>query len=238
MNKNFNYGLLTSIMNKKEYQRFITGNISSLSPLQVKLTPSDDAINVKSITNLANVKVGSNVLMVKFLNKFIIIGVIGAIIDTSVKVIVKQSSQGSTTSSSFTTDSELTMSLEANKLYKIKFYLAVNNNSASPDMIVNFDNTGTVTLYGKNHFRCMSAAGTNAAAYEEGKTSTYDNFDDDIIVGLASGYGSARSSFLAKGGASGGTITLLFKQRNIDAGNVSYVRSGSYIEYYEVQEIS
>ena len=148
MNKNFNYGLLTSIMNKKEYQRFITGNISSLSPLQVKLTPSDDAINVKSITNLANVKVGSNVLMVKFLNKFIIIGVIGAIIDTSVKVIVKQSSQGSTTSSSFTTDSELTMSLEANKLYKIKFYLAVNNNSASPDMIVNFNNTGTVTLYG------------------------------------------------------------------------------------------
>jgi hypothetical protein len=224
-------------MNKKVNQLFITGNISSLSPLQVKLTPSDDAINVKSLTNLVNVKVGSNVLMVKFLNKFIIIGVIGAIVDPSVKVVVKQSSQSSNTSSSFTTDSELTMTLKPNKLYRIDFYLIVNNASTSPDMVVNFNNTGTVTLYGQNHFRCMSVSGTNNAAYDFGKTSTYDAFDDDIVIGLNSGHGSARSSFMAKGGASGGNITLLFRQYSTDGGNPSYVRVGSFIEYYEVQEV-
>lgn len=100
MNKNFNYGLLTSIMNKKEYQRFITGNISSLSPLQVKLTPSDDAINVKSLTNLFGASIGSNVLMIKFLNKFIIIGILGTIIKPKCSLI-KASSQ--TISSSSTT---------------------------------------------------------------------------------------------------------------------------------------
>lgn len=97
MNKNFNYSLLTSIMNKKESQRFITGNISSLSPLQVKLTPSDNAINVKSLTNLFGASIGSNVLMIKFLNKFIIIGILGTIIKPKCSLI-KDSAQTITTS--------------------------------------------------------------------------------------------------------------------------------------------
>jgi len=369
------------LVNKEVEEILFTGNVTSLDPLQVKLSPSDDAINVRML-NVFGIKVGSNVLMVKYLSKFVVVGVIGNVaqsfcllqrttaqsipantdtfmnfssgtnvldpesmfdgtdkitipsdglyqvnfqfrvadytgtttrlanlylngdqiasitaspdgagryganfllnlnlsandylqvvlffgstlnigdydntyfsvvpinsgsaiqpassVDSTTKVVVKQSSQGSTTSGSFTTDSELQVILEANKLYKIKFNLIVNNANTTPDMIVNFDNTGTVTLYGQNHFRCMSATGTNAAAYEEGKTSTYDAFDDDIIVGLASGYASARSSFLAKGGATGGSITLLFKQRYTDGSNASYVRAGSYIEYYEVEEV-
>jgi hypothetical protein len=229
---------LRYLVNKEVEEILFTGNISSLDPLQVKITATDDSINVKSLTNLVNVKVGSNVLMMKFLNKFIILGVVGPVFDPSVKVVVKQASQSSTTSSSFTTDSELTMALKPNKLYRINFYLIVNNASTSPDMVVNFNNTGTVTLYGQNHFRCMSVSGTNNAAYDFGKTSTYDAFDDNIVIGLNSGHGSARASFMAKGGASGGNITLLFRQYSTDGGNPSYVRVGSFIEYYEVQEIT
>jgi hypothetical protein len=228
---------LRYLVNKKVEEILFTGTVYSLDPLQIKFIPSDDAIKVRSL-NINGLKIGSNVLMIKYLNKFVIIGVIGTVIDSNVKVIVKQSSQGSTTASGFTTDDKLTVTLNPNKLYKINFNLIVNNSSATPDMVVNFDNTGTVTLYGQNHFRCMSASGTNAAAYEEGKTSTYDAFDDDIIIGLAGGYASARSSFMAKGGASGGSITLLFRQRYTDGSNASYVRVGSYIEYYEIQEIT
>ena len=125
MNKNFNYGLLTSIMNKKESQRFITGNISSLSPLQVKLTPSDDAINVKALNHLVNVKVGSNVLMVKILNKFIIIGVIGNIIQAH--CLLTRTTTQSIPSSSFT-------------------YLDFSSNTTSEDPSNMFDGTNKITI--------------------------------------------------------------------------------------------
>jgi len=232
--------LYDSLLNKRTKDAFRIANVSSVSPLQIKLYPSDNAIPANSIIGLVGLKVGSTVIMVYYKNKFTIIGVIGTpiIVDSTKKVIVKQASQGSTTASSFTTDSELSATLEPNKLYKVHFNLVVNNSSGTPDMLINFIPSGTITLYGSIHFRCMSVNGTNAAAYEEGKTSCYTSIDADIYIGLASGYGSARGTMLLKGGASGGAIGVKFKQRYTDGANASYIRVGSYIEYYEVQEIT
>jgi hypothetical protein len=224
------------LVNKEVEEILFTGNVTSLDPLQVKLSPSDDAINVRML-NVFGIKVGSNVLMIKYLNKFVVIGVIGNVPAATVKVVVKQSSQGSTTSASFTTDSELQMIVEANKMYKVDFNLIVSCASETPDMTINFDNTGTVTLYGQIHMRSMSVSGTNPAAYEYGKSATYSNFSDAMYIGLDPNYGSARFSFLVKGGATGGAITLLFSQRNTDGSNAAYVRVGSYIEYKEVEEV-
>lgn len=69
--------ILSNIVNKKESDLFFTGIVSSTTPLQVKLYGGDDAINVKSLTGAIGLQVNSNVLMIKFLSKFIIVGVIG-----------------------------------------------------------------------------------------------------------------------------------------------------------------
>jgi hypothetical protein len=112
-------------MNKKEYERFITGNVSSINPLQVKLTPSDDAINVKALNHLVNVKVGSNVLIVKILNKFIIIGVIGNIIQAH--CLLTRTTTQSIPSSSFT-------------------YLDFSSNTTEVDPSSMFDGTNKITI--------------------------------------------------------------------------------------------
>lgn len=66
---------LKYLVNKEVEEILFAGNVSSLDPLQVKLSNSDDAINVKML-NIFGIKLGSNVLMIKYLNKFIIVGVI------------------------------------------------------------------------------------------------------------------------------------------------------------------
>lgn len=71
--------ILKHILNKKIDNFIMTGTVSSLSPLQVKLYPGDDAINVIKTTSLLDLKVGSNVILLKFLSKFIIISVIGSL---------------------------------------------------------------------------------------------------------------------------------------------------------------
>lgn len=64
------------LVNREVEEILFTGNVTSLDPLQVKLSPSDDAINVRML-NVFGIKIGSNVLMIKYLNKFVVIGVIG-----------------------------------------------------------------------------------------------------------------------------------------------------------------
>lgn len=71
--------LLANIVNHKDEDNQIlyTGTVYSMEPLQVKLYPGDDPINVKSIVGVIGLNVGSNVLMVKYLSKFIVVGVLG-----------------------------------------------------------------------------------------------------------------------------------------------------------------
>lgn len=67
------------ILNKKNESQFITGIVSALTPLSVKLYPSDNAILCKSVTHLVGLKVGSNVIILKIGSQFIIIAVIGEV---------------------------------------------------------------------------------------------------------------------------------------------------------------
>jgi len=70
-------GLLESILNSKnEEKQIYLGTVTTIYPLTIKLYPLDDPIAAKAVSGLRGVKVGSNVLMTKYLNKFIITGVI------------------------------------------------------------------------------------------------------------------------------------------------------------------
>ena len=70
--------LLSNIVNKKDDKnQLYTGIVSSINPLEVKFYPGDDAISAIATNGLTGLIVGSNVLMVKYLSKFIVINVIG-----------------------------------------------------------------------------------------------------------------------------------------------------------------
>jgi len=86
---------LKYLVNKKVEEILFTGTIYSLDPLQIKFIPSDDPIKVRSL-NIIGASIGSNVLMIKYLNKFVIIGVIGTAKQEKCSLI-KASSQTITT---------------------------------------------------------------------------------------------------------------------------------------------
>jgi hypothetical protein len=67
---------LSFILNKKE-SNFFTGIIYDLDPLQVLIYPADDAINCKATNGLLGLSVGSNVILMKIGNQFIITSIIG-----------------------------------------------------------------------------------------------------------------------------------------------------------------
>ncbi len=71
--------LFKYIINKKNESQFITATVSALTPLSVKIYPSDNAILCKSTTHLVGLAVNSNVIVMKIGSQFIIIAVIGAV---------------------------------------------------------------------------------------------------------------------------------------------------------------
>jgi hypothetical protein len=87
---------LRYLVNKEVEEILFTGTVYSLDPLQIKFIPSDDPINVRSLI-VNDLKIDSNVLMIKYLNKFVIIGVIGSGIQAKCSLI-KDSAQTIATS--------------------------------------------------------------------------------------------------------------------------------------------
>ena len=74
-----NNDILDTIMNKEPEGTLVTATVSSLSPLQVKFYPADDAISVKCLNVAMDIGVNSNVLMARIRSQFIILGVIGTV---------------------------------------------------------------------------------------------------------------------------------------------------------------
>ncbi|RPJ79859.1 MAG: hypothetical protein EHM20_00270 [Alphaproteobacteria bacterium] len=68
---------LSFILNKNHDNKFFTGIVYDLDPLQVLIYPADDPINCKATSGLLGLSVGSNVIMMKIGNQFIITNIIG-----------------------------------------------------------------------------------------------------------------------------------------------------------------
>jgi len=121
------YDILDTIkylVNKEVEEILFTGNVSSLDPLQIKFTSSDDPINVRSL-NINGLKIGSNVLMIKFLSKFVIIGVIGYTGQSY--CLLERATTQSIPSSSFT-------------------YLDFSSGTTDNDPLSMFDGTNKITI--------------------------------------------------------------------------------------------
>lgn len=70
-------GIFKAIINKKEKDQIFTGIIYGKSPLQVLLHQDDNPINVYTTVDIDLLYTNQNVLMLKYINKFVIIGVLG-----------------------------------------------------------------------------------------------------------------------------------------------------------------
>lgn len=71
-----NNNLLDFLSKNRKTNDFLTGTVYTLSPLTVKIIPTDDAINVVSTSNLLGIQTGSRVLLLRYLDQFIAIAVI------------------------------------------------------------------------------------------------------------------------------------------------------------------
>lgn len=73
--------IFKNIINKKQEQSIYVANVTTITPnITVKFYPADTAITVKTTTHLVGLKVGSNVILIKIQNQFVIIGVIGVVV--------------------------------------------------------------------------------------------------------------------------------------------------------------
>lgn len=71
---------LFKYLNKnKKNEMFITATVTTLNPLTVKIIPTDDAINVVYTNNLMGISVGSRILLLKYLDQFIGIAILGTL---------------------------------------------------------------------------------------------------------------------------------------------------------------
>lgn len=65
------------LKSNKKTENYLTATVASLNPLTAKIIPDDDAVNVVMTNNLAGIVVGSRILMIKFLDQFVGIAVLG-----------------------------------------------------------------------------------------------------------------------------------------------------------------
>lgn len=63
-------------LNRKQDQVFLIGSVASIKPLTITLIPSDTSLTCVYTQHLKGLKVGSRLLLTKFQNRFIALGII------------------------------------------------------------------------------------------------------------------------------------------------------------------
>lgn len=218
------------IINKKQESQFFTGIISDLSPLSVKIYPLDDAILCKATTNLIGLQLGSNVILLKIGNQFIITNVIGDYYKLYDKVLLKESNETRVNSSVLYDDNTFNVTLEANKTYEITLCLKVGGVTSADFKCVWVKGAG-VTAYDR---MCSGPASNVADITTTSATFMARAYNDSAGYGTEDTYfSSITETFIVTTGASANTLKLQWAQVSAVA-NSTTVYAGSYMEITEV----
>ena len=174
--------LFPYLINEKKEKQLYAGIVSSMDPLQVKLYPDDDAINVKCLGNVLGMKSGSNVLIAKFLNQFIIVGVIQ---DSPYPIgstgYVKKESGTDRTSTTSTDDPDLTLTLPKNGVYRIEVILFVDGTEAGTDFKWQYTQTGLTHI----SYRTAIAPGVSSTSVTDATLHMHSrSFTQDGTAGV------------------------------------------------------
>ena len=130
--------IINKIKNKPLEQNTLIGTVYSLSPFKFTIFPGDTPIPAVQTTSLIGLKVGSRILLQRYLNQYIAIAIIG---ESSIRLI----EQSSTFTSSDTTfaNTNLSFSFEAGCKYNVFLSLGSNGDDAN-GLKLDWTNTGTI----------------------------------------------------------------------------------------------
>lgn len=226
--------VLEHILNKNKDEILLTGVVSSLIPLQVKLYPGDDAISVKCLGNLLGIKVNSNVLLARFQSKFIVVGIIQ---DSPYPIghteyIIKQNDENRYNTTTVSNDNELTLTLPPNGIYEIESRLFVDAASTNPDIKVRYSTSNVTELQWRNSLG--HGTGTTSVYNSNSIHFTPKYINTDANYGMtAAGYASIWEVFIVSTGSNQGTITLQYAQVSATAENIT-MKANSLIKYTKI----
>ena len=195
------------ILNKREENNIMMGVISSMDPLQVKLYPGDDAINVKCLGSVLGLKSGSNVLMIKFLSQFIIIGVVQdspyAIGSSS---YVKKESGTARTSTTSTDDPDLTLTLPKNGIYRVESIIFIDGTETGTDFKWQYTQSGLTHI----SYRAPIAPGVGSTSITDATLHMHSrDFTQDGTAGVvAAGWTCVLDIMYVSTSSSDGNLTL------------------------------
>jgi hypothetical protein len=130
--------LRDKILNKKIEPNILIGTVDSLNPLMVTLITGDTAIPVVETTGLIGLKIGSRVVLQRFLNQFIAIAIIGK---SAIRLI--QLNDPIACTSTTLADTDLSFSFEANCKYDVFLTLGASGNDSN-GIKLDWLNTGTI----------------------------------------------------------------------------------------------
>lgn len=195
------------ILNKKEENNIMMGVISSMDPLQVKLYPDDDPINVKCLGSVLGLKSGSNVLMVKFLSQFIIIGVVqNSPYAIGSSNYVKKESGTSRTSTTSTDDPDLTLTLPKNGIYRIESIIFIDGTETGTDFKWKYTQSGLTHI----SYRTAITLGSSSTSVTNGTMHMHSrDFTQEGYAGVVNaGWTCVLDITYVSTSSSDGTITL------------------------------
>lgn len=224
--------LLKYLSKFKKDNDYLTGTVYTVSPLTVKIIPTDTAIPVVSTTNLTNLKVGSRLLLLRFGDQLIGMAVIGQA-QFITDYVIKQNDETRNNTTTVTDDNELTLTLPPYGIYEIEARLFVDAVSSTPDLKVAYDSTNVTQLQYRN---CLGHGTNTTSVYN----SDYIHFHSrsmttETTYGLtASGWASVWEVFVVSTGSSEGTITLQFAQNTATAEDIT-MKANSLLKYTKIK---
>jgi hypothetical protein len=216
------YDNIINIKDKEVY----TGIVSDLSPLTVKFYPDDDGIPVISTKNLTSLSVGSNVIMIKIGNKFVITDVIGAFYPT-VKLAYKTDNQVISNSTTLTDDTALFLDLDPNGIYEVELVF-VASGYASSDLKCDWTLTNVTPL--SLRMRIGNATTTTSTSDNSHIATNRQYHNTALAYGVeASSNGTNIEKFICSTSSSTGHIHFRWCQNSASVENIT-VANGSYLK--------
>jgi hypothetical protein len=148
------------------------------------------------------------------------------------RYVIKDADEVVNNSAVLQNDDELVVTLPPNGLFEIEVYLAVDANSDTSDLIIDYTTTGDVTEH-ETAARAYHGRGTNSTSLSNsGATNSQwtSSFGTDVNYGLdASGWALVMEKLIAETFDQGGTLQLRWCQANAEA-NDTVMKAGSYMK--------
>jgi hypothetical protein len=222
-------------LSKNKKEPYLTGTVSSLNPLQIKIIPTDDSINVVPTSNLHGITVGSRLLLLKFQDQFIALCVIqsNSYPIGHIDYVIKSSDTSRSSTTTVSNDPHLVLTLPPYGIYEVDAWFIVAADSEDPDIRVDWDTSNITALMGDG--RIVLGPYTGMTSYGN-TTMLSQNYALSSDVGFGvddAGEIGIWEKMLLSTDEDAGTLQMRWAQRVNSADNTT-LKSGSYLRFIKI----